>query len=160
MKLRTKIIFITCFVLVLSLAVGITFFITAKNYTDRYQVDSWPFQTRLHVESFSANSDVQRLGMFNDKFNVRISIGGYLQSYGNGFGLRIKKVHISETFDEQENVVYVKLTPIVGENSKKVKDFNQQFEYNLNYKLHRYKSYKVNKYILQCEDLEQIIEIQ
>ena len=136
MKIKRFVICDAAYIFVLCLGMGATYFFTAQHYRNLHQVNQWVYQNRLSVESFHASTDVEKRSMFHSSFYINLSIGGCLKSYGNGYALQIKNLHVSERL---ENIDNHKVTPIVDANLEKpLNDFKESFTYNYAYKVHTF----------------------
>lgn len=103
MKINRFVICGAACIFILCLGMGATYFLTAQHYRNLYQVKQWVYQNRLSVESFHVSTDVEKRSMFHISFYINLSIGGCLQSYGNGYALYIKNLHVSERLENTDN---------------------------------------------------------
>ena len=166
--MRKKIIIFIGVIFVIIASCAITHYITFRKSVDMYQVNQWPFQKFFEIKSLevSKESDVERLSMFNDGLKVHIVIKGECNTYGLSMRPFIKKVHISERLEADENMhkrAIIEVTPVIEGNAlDQCSDADYETfpaEYSFDYKLRTFEPSADNVFVIRCGGIDREVAV-
>lgn len=127
-----------------------------------YNIDWWPYQDSLTIDSLDIKIIESKLNLFNSKSLISYQITGNIKYYD--WILNLKEVHISERINYDTTLNYdreIELTPIIESLKYKEDATREILKFNFrNEHIITSNHWGINRIKFICGDKEQIIELR